>query len=46
MDGWNAYAASSFDRRAFLGADTVTAKEGICEADHAQTRLPELIGRH
>jgi DeoR/GlpR family transcriptional regulator of sugar metabolism len=36
----------SFDRRAFLGADTVTAKDGICEADHAQTRLKELMARH
>ncbi len=32
----------SFDR-AFLGADAVTAEDGICEADHAQTRLKELM---
>ena len=32
----------SFDR-VFLGADAVTAEDGICEADHAQTRLKELM---
>jgi DeoR/GlpR family transcriptional regulator of sugar metabolism len=34
----------SFDR-VFLGADGVTAEDGICEADHAQTRLKELMAR-
>lgn len=34
----------TFDR-AFLGADAVTAKLGICEADHDQIRLKELISR-
>ncbi|MGF9648738.1 DeoR/GlpR family DNA-binding transcription regulator [Pseudarthrobacter oxydans] len=34
----------SFDR-VFLGADAVTAEDGICEADHAQTRLKELMAR-
>lgn len=34
----------SFDR-VFLGADAVTAKDGICEAGHAQTRLKELMAR-
>jgi DeoR/GlpR family transcriptional regulator of sugar metabolism len=34
----------SFDR-VFLGADAVTAEHGICEADHAQTRLKELMAR-
>jgi len=34
----------SFDR-AFIGADAVTADSGICEADHAQTRLKELAAR-
>ncbi|WP_435876407.1 hypothetical protein [Pseudarthrobacter oxydans] len=28
----------SFDQ-AFLGADAVTAEDGICKADHAQIRL-------
>ncbi|MDP9998280.1 hypothetical protein [Pseudarthrobacter sulfonivorans] len=32
----------SFDH-VFLGADAVTAEDGICEADHAQTRLKELM---
>ena len=34
----------SFDR-VFLGADAVTAEDGICEADPAQTRLKELMAR-
>jgi len=34
----------TFDR-VFLGADAVTAEDGICEADHAQTRLKELMAR-
>ncbi|MFF2840844.1 DeoR/GlpR family DNA-binding transcription regulator [Paenarthrobacter sp. NPDC057981] len=34
----------SFDR-VFLGADAVTAEDGICEADHSQTRLKELMAR-
>ncbi|GAB3273835.1 DeoR/GlpR family DNA-binding transcription regulator [Sinomonas notoginsengisoli] len=34
----------SFDR-VFLGADAVTADDGICEADQAQTRLKELMAR-
>ncbi len=34
----------SFDR-AFLGADAVSAEDGLCEADHAQTRLKELAAR-
>ena len=34
----------SFDR-VFLGADAVTAEVLICEADHAQTRLKELMAR-
>lgn len=29
----------------FLGADAVTADDGICEADHSQTRLKELMAR-
>lgn len=29
--------------RVFLGADTVTAEVGSCEADHAKTRLMKLI---
>lgn len=33
----------SFDRM-FLGADAITV-DGICEADHAQTRLKELMAR-
>jgi DeoR/GlpR family transcriptional regulator of sugar metabolism len=33
-----------FDR-VFLDADAVTAEDGICEADHAQDRLKELMGR-
>lgn len=31
--------------RVFLGADAVTAEDGIREADHAQTRLKELMAR-
>lgn len=31
--------------RVFLGADAVTAEDGICEADHAQTRVKELMAR-
>jgi DeoR/GlpR family transcriptional regulator of sugar metabolism len=34
----------TFDR-AFLGADSVTAEDGICEADLEQTRLKELMAR-
>jgi DeoR/GlpR family transcriptional regulator of sugar metabolism len=34
----------SFDR-VFLGADSVTADRGICEADMRQTRLKELMTR-
>jgi DeoR/GlpR family transcriptional regulator of sugar metabolism len=34
----------TFDR-VFLGADAVTAEDGICEADHSQTRLKELMAR-
>ncbi|AMM30771.1 DeoR family transcriptional regulator [Sinomonas atrocyanea] len=34
----------TFDR-VFLGADAVTADDGICEADQAQTRLKELMAR-
>ncbi|GAA5198096.1 DeoR/GlpR family DNA-binding transcription regulator [Arthrobacter gyeryongensis] len=34
----------SFDR-VFLSADAVTAEDGICEADHSQTRLKELMAR-
>jgi DeoR/GlpR family transcriptional regulator of sugar metabolism len=34
----------SFDR-AFLGADSVDAERGICEADLHQTRLKELMSR-
>lgn len=34
----------SFDR-AFLGADSVTADRGICEADLTQSRLKELVMR-
>ena len=34
----------TFDR-AFLGADGVTADGGLCEAEHAQTRLKELMAR-
>jgi DeoR/GlpR family transcriptional regulator of sugar metabolism len=34
----------SFDR-VFLSADAVTAEDGLCEADHAQTRLKELMAR-
>jgi DeoR/GlpR family transcriptional regulator of sugar metabolism len=34
----------SFDR-AFLGADSVDAERGICEAELAQTRLKELIAQ-
>ena len=32
----------TFDR-VFLGADAVTAEHGICEADHLQTRLKEIM---
>jgi DeoR/GlpR family transcriptional regulator of sugar metabolism len=35
----------TFDR-AFLGADGVTAEDGICEADLQQTRLKELLASH
>jgi DeoR/GlpR family transcriptional regulator of sugar metabolism len=35
----------TFDR-AFLGADGVTAEDGICEADLQQTRLKELMASH
>ncbi|MEF3120150.1 DeoR/GlpR family DNA-binding transcription regulator [Kocuria flava] len=35
-------ARMTFDR-VFLGADAVTAEHGICEADHLQTRLKELM---
>lgn len=31
--------------RMFLGADAVTAEDGICGADHAQTRLKDLVAR-
>ena len=34
----------TFDR-VFLGADAVTAEDGLCEADHSQTRLKELAAR-
>ncbi|MFK0006147.1 DeoR/GlpR family DNA-binding transcription regulator [Paenarthrobacter sp. NPDC090520] len=34
----------TFDR-VFLGADAVTADDGLCEADHEQTRLKELMAR-
>lgn len=34
----------TFDR-VFLGADAVTADDGICEADQSQTRLKELMAR-
>ena len=34
----------TFDR-AFLGADSVTAEDGICEAELEQTRLKELMAR-
>ena len=34
----------TFDR-VFLGADSVTADKGICEADLEQTRLKELMAR-
>lgn len=34
----------SFDR-AFLGADSIDAQRGICEADLAQSRLKELIAQ-
>lgn len=34
----------TFDR-VFLGADSVTAEDGLCEADHEQTRLKELMAR-
>lgn len=29
----------------FLGADAVTAEDGICEANHAQAQLKELMAR-
>jgi DeoR/GlpR family transcriptional regulator of sugar metabolism len=35
---------TTFDR-VFLGADAVTADDGICEADPQQTRLKELMTR-
>jgi len=35
---------TTFDR-VFLGADAVTAADGICEADQEQTRLKELMAR-
>ncbi len=38
----SAVTRMSFDR-AFMGADSVHAEWGICEADHDQTRLKELI---
>ncbi|MDI3195675.1 hypothetical protein QK290_15000 [Pseudarthrobacter sp. AL07] len=34
----------SLDRE-FLGADAVTAEDGIGEEDHAQTRIKVLIAR-
>lgn len=34
----------TFDR-VFLSADAVTADDGLCEADHAQTRIKELMAR-
>lgn len=34
----------TFDK-VFLGADAVTADEGICEAEHEQTRLKELMAK-
>lgn len=34
----------TFDR-VFLGADAVTASRGLCEADHEQIRLKELMAR-
>lgn len=34
----------SFDR-VFLGVDAVTAEDAVCEADHSQTRLKELMAR-
>jgi DeoR/GlpR family transcriptional regulator of sugar metabolism len=40
----NALERMSFDR-AFLGADSVDAQRGICEADLAQSRLKELIAQ-
>jgi DeoR/GlpR family transcriptional regulator of sugar metabolism len=40
----NALERMSFDR-AFLGADSVDAERGICEADLAQTRLKELMAQ-
>jgi DeoR/GlpR family transcriptional regulator of sugar metabolism len=33
---------TTFDR-VFLGADAVTAEDGICEAEHEQTRLKQLM---
>lgn len=33
---------ATFDR-VFLGADAVTATDGICEAEHEQTRLKEIM---
>lgn len=35
----------TFDR-AFLGADGITAEDGICEADLQQARLKELMASH
>lgn len=40
----NALDRMSFDR-AFLGADSVDARFGICEADETQTRLKELMAQ-
>jgi DeoR/GlpR family transcriptional regulator of sugar metabolism len=40
----NALDRMSFDR-AFLGADSVDAERGICEADLAQSRLKELMAQ-
>jgi DeoR/GlpR family transcriptional regulator of sugar metabolism len=40
----NALERMSFDR-AFLGADSVDAERGICEADLAQSRLKELMAQ-
>jgi DeoR/GlpR family transcriptional regulator of sugar metabolism len=40
----NALERMTFDR-AFLGADSVDAERGICEADLGQTRLKELMAQ-
>jgi DeoR/GlpR family transcriptional regulator of sugar metabolism len=40
----NALERMSFDR-AFLGADSVDAERGICEADLAQSRLKEMMAQ-